>query len=160
MDCPAAAGVEVDAVTSRFASNLLVLLAAAVMMGERFAFAPGVAAWLIFGGACFITVLVLLAFLARGRGTLQRLLDVCLAVIGGWSVISARTFPPHTAGWLGFAAGGACALLALIGLIAHEARMERGVLPDALPVAITPDDEAGRPAANGARRMSVGSWPN
>lgn len=101
-DLPPGARVDLAAVRSRFAFNLLVLLAAVMMVGERFAFAPVTAAWLIFGEACLITAVVLAAFPVRGRGTPQRL--------------------------LGFAEGGACALLAIIGLVAHEALMERGVV--------------------------------
>lgn len=147
--------------TSRFLSNLLVLLVGALMMGAHLAFAPPAAAWLMFAGACAVAMAVAGALPVRGRGTPQRLLDLCVLTIAAWSVIASRTFDAGTASWLGFAEGGTCALCALGGLIAHEVRMQRGVVGPgvARPQAVA-DDPAQDGPSSPAARMTVASWPS
>ncbi len=53
--------------TSRFVSNLCVLVVAACMAAARFAFNAAAVGWLTFGCACLIVITVAVAFLARGR---------------------------------------------------------------------------------------------
>ncbi len=129
-------------VRSRFASNLFVLVAGGLLVLIRFAFDPVTTGWLALGLATACVIVIGLAFLVRGRGPAQRALDVPAALIGGWGVVSSRTFDAQTVGWLALAAGAALALLAAVGLCLHEARMERAVAPAAL----TPEGNGAVPA--------------
>lgn len=74
-----------------------------------------------------LSVLIIGAFLAYGRGPAQRLVDVAMALMAGWTAVSALTFSAPVVGWLSVGEGGALASLALIGLVAHEVVMERAV---------------------------------
>ena len=111
--------------TARFTSNLLVLVIAAVLAPARFIFDPRAVRWITFGAGAAVTVIIAAAFLVRGRGPAQRTLDVVMALIGSWTAVSALVFGAATVGWLALGEGGALAVLAVIGLVAHEVLMER-----------------------------------
>jgi GNAT superfamily N-acetyltransferase len=133
-------------VASRFISNLLTLLIGAWLMAARFVFGPGSLRWIVFGGASAIVIVTLLAFLARGRGVGQRLIDAAVLLAGGWLVVASLTYSTGTAGWIALGAGGACALLALIGLIAHEAITERAVARTLVRQSVgAPEDDGAEP---------------
>lgn len=148
---------------SRFVSNLLVLVVGALLMADRFLFGPGTAHWLGFGAGCFIVCVVGVAFLVRGRGSLQRILDLIMALAGGWMVLAALAYDPGSAGWIALGAGGTAALAALAGLVAHEALMERAVTEPARAEPVAPqhpahaagDGDGQQPAA-----MALASWPS
>jgi multisubunit Na+/H+ antiporter MnhB subunit len=144
-------------VTSRFASNLIALLVGAFVMSVRFVFGPASIPWLGFAGGCAIFASTLLLFLARGRGPLQRGLDLAIAAAAGWLIIAALVYPVSTAGWMALAAGGACALLGLAGLIAHEAVTERAVARAADRPAPSADRE---PASGGPTPLARRAWPS
>jgi hypothetical protein len=112
-------------VTARFASNLAVLVLGVVLAPARFAFAAGTVGWLTFGVGAAMSAVVAAAFLVRGRGPVQRALDLLIAVTGSWTAVSALVFPAPVVGWLALAEGGALGMLAVIGLVAHEVAMER-----------------------------------
>jgi hypothetical protein len=114
-------------VTSRFVSNLFVLVAASFLLAARFAFGAPALRWLAFGAGGLVVLVVAGAFLARGRGPAQRGLDVVLALIGGWTVVSSLSFSGSVLLWLALLEAAAMAGLALIGLILHEAVMESAV---------------------------------
>lgn len=111
--------------TARFVSNLLVLVIGAVLAPARFMFDPHAVRWITFGAGAAVTVIIAAAFLVRGRGPMQRTLDVAVALIGIWTAVSALVLGPATVGWLALGEGGALAVLAVIGLVAHEVLMER-----------------------------------
>jgi hypothetical protein len=144
--------------TSRFVSNLLTLLIGAWLMAAQFVFGPGSLRWIVFGGAAAIVTVTLLAFLARGRGAGQRLIDTAVLGAGGWLVVASLTYSTGTAGWIALGAGGACALLALTGLIAHEVITERAIaraLVRQTAVATEDDGTDQRPSP-----IAVGAWPD
>lgn len=115
--------------TARFASNLAILIIGAFLAAARFAFDSETARWIAFGAGAGVVVIVAAAFLTYGRGPLQRAIDVVTALVAGWTVVSALTFPAPVIGWMAVGEGGALAALAAAGLIAHEAVMQRALWP-------------------------------
>lgn len=115
--------------TARFASNLLILVVGAFLAAVRFVFDAAAVRWIAFGAGAGALIIVAAAFLAYGRGPLQRSVDVVMALIGAWAAVSALTFAAPVIGWLSVGEGGALASLAAVGLIAHEAVMERALWP-------------------------------
>jgi hypothetical protein len=112
---------------SRFVSNVLVLLAGAVLVPFALAFSPGTASWVGLGAGCFVVLTTLAAFPARGRGSGQRWLDVLVVMVGAWTIVASRVFDGPALRWLMFAGGCAFAALGLGGLVAHEVRMQLAV---------------------------------
>jgi hypothetical protein len=119
--------------TSRFLSNLVLLVLSAVLAASRFALPVGADRWLTLGAGCAAVIVVAAGFLARGRGTLQRWLDLPMAVLGAWTIVSAAVFLGSTGLWLMLGEAAGMAALALAGLIAHEARMEAAVQRGRVP---------------------------
>jgi hypothetical protein len=126
----------VEAVTSyarsRFISVLCFAIAGATLAVGAFLFTPNAERWLGVGVGSGVLVVLLGAFATSGRGLLQRLLDLGLAPIAAWAVVSALTIEqsatgpvPHLVRWLGFSAGAAIAVIGIIGLVAHEFGVER-----------------------------------
>lgn len=115
--------------TSRFISNLLVLIVAAVLVSFSLVFGPGVLAWVAFGLGCLVVVVVLAAFPVRGRGLAQRIVDVLIALAGGWVIVASRCFAGAPVKWISFGTGALLAFLALVGLVIHEISMELAVRP-------------------------------
>jgi hypothetical protein len=168
---------------ARFISNVLLLLLGAWLMADRFLFGHSTVRWISFGSGSAIASVCALAFLARGRGALQRLLDVSALVMGGWMIVASQAYSPHTIGWIGVGVGGGAALSGLIGLVNHELLAERA-LAGAVAVAGEPEAETARRAerldgassddaaredtsrahdgqADGSRSapVAIGSWP-
>lgn len=112
---------------SRFASNLLVLLVGAFLAPTRFVFGAGGERWLAFAAGGAVVAVTVVGFAARGRGPLQRGIDVTLVIVGAWAVVSALSESAGTVGWLALAEGGAAVILAGAGLVGHEVVMERAV---------------------------------
>jgi hypothetical protein len=111
--------------TSRFVSNLLVTAYATILLVACFAFRPAVIGWIGFAMSCATVATVLIAFAFRGRGPLQRSLDLLLVVIGAWTIIAARAYSGGSVKWLSFSGGAALWALAVVGLAAHEWLAER-----------------------------------
>lgn len=116
-------------VTARFASNLMLLIVGAFLASARFVFDAGTVRWIAFAAGAGAVVIIAAAFLSYGRGRAQRLIDVVMALTAAWALVSALTYAPTVVGWLSLGEGAALASLALIGLIAHEAAMERALSP-------------------------------
>jgi hypothetical protein len=110
--------------TSRFVSNVTVLLAGAFLVSASFAFDAETTGWLALAVGCLTTLTVLGAFALRGRGTPQRAFDVCVLVTALWTVVASRVFAGAELKWLSFASGAVMALLSFAGLIVHEVLME------------------------------------
>jgi hypothetical protein len=144
-------------VTARFASNLLVLVLGAVLAPARFIFGPETVRWITFGVGAAVIVVIAAAFLVRGRGPVQRALDVVMVLTAAWTAASALVLSPHTVGWLALGEGGALAVLALIGLVAHEVLMERPFRVVERQVA--PDGLAFTPAQRRAQ-VPIAPWPS
>lgn len=111
--------------TSRFASNLLVLLAGAFLTTASLAMGADVVGWLGLAVGCLVALGTLTAFAARGRGVLQRVLDGIVVTVAAWNVVASRVFVGQSSlRWLMFSAGAALVVLAAEGLVAHEVVME------------------------------------
>jgi hypothetical protein len=110
--------------TSRFISNLIVLLAAVTLVAFSLVFGPHVLAWLGFGLSCLVVIAILVAFAVRGRGLAQRAVDVLILFAGGWLIVASRTFSGAPLKWICFGTGALLACLALVGLTVHEISME------------------------------------
>lgn len=141
-------------------SNLAVLIVGAFLAPARFMFGLGTVRWLAFGAGGSVIVMVAGAFLARGRGGAQRLLDLGVALTGAWTVVSALTFSAGTVGWLALGEGGAAAVLAAVGLIAHQAIMERAVVSRRSATISVDDDGDGATAPPRSAPVAVGPWPS
>jgi hypothetical protein len=111
-------------VTSRFASNLTILLGGTFLACASFAFPPSVVGWLAFGAGCLAALTVLCAFAARGRGVPQRVLDACTFLLAAWTIVASRCFAGNTEKWLSFASAVTMVLFAFVGLIVHEVLVE------------------------------------
>jgi len=144
---------------ARFASNLAALILGALLMADRFAFGPGAARWLAFGLSCAAVASVGAAFLARGRGARQRLLDLCVFLTGGWMVVASLTYAPAVVGWIALGAGGAVAQLGLLGLVAHEVEAERA-LGSFLAGHSSLQQAPVHPADERRPPVAVASWPS
>jgi hypothetical protein len=150
-------------VTARFASNLLVLILGAALAPARFIFGPGSVHWITFGAGAAVTMVVAAAFLVRGRGPVQRGLDVVMALIGAWSAVSGLVFGAAVVGWLALGEGGALALLAIVGLVAHEVLMERPlrvVERQAAPDGHVASDGLAFTPAQRRAQVPVAPWPS
>jgi hypothetical protein len=108
-----------------FFSRLTLLVVAAFLVVATQVWSGGTLEWLfIVGGAA------MLALAAADTGTnnrLQRGLDGILAVLGVWSIVEAIVFNGGNLEWVSFATALAAGLIAIVGLIAHEASTERVV---------------------------------
>jgi hypothetical protein len=115
------------AMSPRFITNLIVLLAGgAVVVSSRW-FGPGTTGWIAFGVAVGILGLTAAAQRDRMRGTVQGALDGVVFALAGWSAVASAVFHGSTLTWLSFGDALAFAVLATAGLIAHELSTERDV---------------------------------
>jgi hypothetical protein len=142
-------------VASRFASNLTILTVGAFLAAVGFIFTEHTARWLAFSVGAAATVIVAAAFLVRGRGPVQRALDLLTWLTGVWTVVSALTFNAPTVRWLSLGEGGALALGAAIGLIAHEVAMERPFRAIPARSAAWPEGENGLTVTHDGRRAQA-----
>lgn len=110
---------------ARFTSNLLIAVLGGALAACSLVFSPGVVRWMALGAGCAAVVITLAGFAARGRGAMQRSLDVFVVATGAWTIVASCAYAGSTLRWLSFSAGAALGLLAVSGLIAHEAVTER-----------------------------------
>ncbi len=110
--------------TSRFASNLAVLLLGAFLAAASFAFAPPTVGWLALAVGAVAGLCVLAAFAMRERGVAQRAFDACTLPLAAWTVVSSRVFAGAAERWLAFASAATLVLLAFAGLVVHEVLLE------------------------------------
>jgi len=118
----AAMGRHAD-IASRFASNLTLLVLAAIGVTTSLTFSPAVVGWVGLGVGCAVTAGTLIAFAFRGRGLVQRMLDLTIVVLGAWMIVSARVFTGSSLRWQSFAEAAAVFGLTTLGLIAHEVEL-------------------------------------
>jgi hypothetical protein len=116
----------------RFTSTLLTAAVGAVLGVAAFSLPAATVRWLAFGTGCAVLIVVALAFLVPRRGGLQRILDLPTVLLGVWLIASSRGIESAGAGaspgaikWLNLAAGAALCALGGIGLLLHEAGIER-----------------------------------
>lgn len=104
-----------------------------------------VAGWISLGMGCAATGVVLLSFLARGRGRVQRSFDAAIVLLGAWTIVSARAFTGSTVKWVGFAEGAMLCALGVTALVVWEVLLERQLRHTRLLLA-APDGGDGRRA--------------
>ncbi|HEX3910105.1 MAG TPA: hypothetical protein VHW67_05320 [Solirubrobacteraceae bacterium] len=110
--------------TSRFASNLAVLLLSAFLAAASFAFVSRTVSWLALAVGVLTTLTVLVAFAMRERGLAQRVFDMCMLLVAGWTIVCSRVFAGTAEDWLAFASAATLVLLASVGLVVHEVLVE------------------------------------
>ena len=113
--------------TARFASNLIALIAGALLVSTALAFGDGTESWIALGLGCAAVLAAAGAFPLPGRGAGQRVIDVCIALAGVWTIVASRAFDGQALHWLAFSAGVGIAALGTVGLVLHESLLERTV---------------------------------
>jgi hypothetical protein len=113
--------------TSRFASNLTAILAGSFLVAAALGFAPAVLGWIALAVGSCLAATVLVAFAMRGRGIVQRLLDVAILVLCAWTIVASRAFAGQALHWLTFASGVLLTTLAVVALVVHEALLELAI---------------------------------
>jgi hypothetical protein len=112
--------------SSRYLSNLAIIVAAGFLVVVTQAFAAPAVAWLTFGIAMGVTA-VSLYMVASAKGITQLAIGGVGAALGAWTIVASLVFAPTTVLWLGFASAIAYVGLGLIGLTIHELTTERVV---------------------------------
>ncbi len=112
--------------STRYLSNAALGVAGGFLVVASQAFTYPTFEWLAL--AIGIVAVVLSAGIAiKGRGRVQRGLDLLTAAVGAWTIVETLVFSANTNIWLGFASGAAFVALALTGLTLHELSTERVV---------------------------------
>ena len=104
----------------RFVSNVLVVIAGALLAGIAFAVDSDLLGWLAFGVGCGALLVVLAAFPVRGRGTLQRVLDLVAMLVAAWTIVASRSFGGSALSWWTLCEGAALFTLGIAGLLSGE----------------------------------------
>ncbi len=111
--------------SSRFATNLCLLLLGAWLSSATFALGRHVVAWIALGVGAVAVLIALAGFAMAARGGVQRVLDVLAAIGGGWLVVASRTMPAGVIRWTSVGEAGLLAALATLGLVLNEHRHSR-----------------------------------
>src|ERR1700761_574252 len=111
---------------SRYLTNATLALIGGFTVVASQGWNPATFMWLMFAAAILAVTLSTAAGLEQ-RGNVQRGLDGIIAVLGAWTIVASLVFSGTVVTWLGFAAGAAFVVLALIGLTIHELYTERVV---------------------------------
>jgi len=114
-------------ISSRYMSNLALILIASFLVVATQAFAPAVVMWLTFSVAIGVTLIGTWMILGRRMSVYHRLLGGLVSTLGVWTIVASLVFAPATVVWLGFASAIACVALGTGGLTAHELTTERVV---------------------------------
>lgn len=117
---------------ARLASALVTVACGATVTAGTFAFAADDDRWLAFAAACAVLIVLAFAFAVRGRGMVQRLLDLPAALICVWTIVCSRAIESAGAGssaaavhWLNFASGAALCSLGAVSLLVHDYGLQR-----------------------------------
>jgi hypothetical protein len=117
---------EDPSVSTRYITNLALMIAGGFLVVATQAFLAPTVAWLTFAIAAGLT-LVGLYMLATRSTIAQRVIGGVASVLGAWTIVASLVFVPATVLSLGFASALAFVGLGLIGLTAHELTTERVV---------------------------------
>lgn len=110
--------------SSRYLSNLALVLGAGFLLVATQAFAPITVAWLTFAIAIGAALVSIPAMLGR---TSDRVLGGLVGVLSAWTIVASLVFAPATVLWLGFASAIAYVAFGVGGLTIHELTTERVV---------------------------------
>jgi peptidoglycan/LPS O-acetylase OafA/YrhL len=134
--------------SSRFITNLLVLLAGGFVVVSSQSFSAHTTGWIAFGVALGVLGMIA-ASQNRRRGNSQRALDAITGLLAIWSVVASVVFDASALTWLSFGDALGLAGLAIIGLCTHELSTERVVHRFAIP------EHDGETAMKAAERYSA-----
>jgi hypothetical protein len=114
-------------ISSRYLSNLALILGAGFLVVATQAFAPSTVVWLTF--AISIGVLLVSMWLIFGppMTVYQRVLGGFIAALAAWMIVASLVFAPGTVLWLGFGFAIAYVFAGVVGLTIHELTTERVV---------------------------------
>lgn len=113
--------------SSRYLSNLALLLGAAFLVVVTQAFAPVTVAWLTFAVAIGAALVIVPTMLGGAATVYDRALGGIVGVLSVWTIVASLVFAPATVVWLGFASAIAYVALGVAGLSVHELTTERVV---------------------------------
>jgi hypothetical protein len=113
--------------STRYLTNLALLLLGAFVVVVSQAFAVSTFMWLMFGAGIAAVVIAAPGVAVRSRGPIQRGLDGLTSSLGAWTIVASVVFSGAAVTWLGFASGLALVAFATIGLTFHELKTERVV---------------------------------
>ncbi len=108
--------------SSRFTTNLGLLLLAAWLAVATFALGRPTVTWIALGVGVAAVLLALGGFATSTRGAGQRLCDVVAAVGAGWLIVASRTMSSGVVRWTSVGEAGVLAALATLGLALNERR--------------------------------------
>ena len=112
--------------STRYLSNLALVIGGGFLVVATQAFPVATVAWLAFAVAVGLTTISL--YMLVGRGAIpQRTAGAVGLILGVWTIVASLVFAPTTVLWLGFASAIAFVVLGLIGLTVHELTTERVV---------------------------------
>lgn len=114
-------------VRARFVSNMLIIVLAAALAALSLSLTPAAVGWVAFGVGCAALLIAAVALPARGRGTRQRVLDVMVMILAGWTILASRAFGVSVVRWLSLSEAAVLGAAGIAGLIAHQRIMERAV---------------------------------
>lgn len=129
----------------RFTTNLLLAVLGGTLLTASLTFGASNAGWIALGAGAAAFAIAAVGFADLRRGAGQRWLDVLVALIGAWTVVESRVFEDGVLRWTSFGAGGALAVLAVLGLVLHE--RDRQATIAALTATVERDRE---PSRNGS----------
>lgn len=112
---------------SRFASNLLVAAGGVFLALVSRIWATGTIEWIGVGIGLGALLIGLYAAAMTARGTVERGVDLLIALLGAWTIASSFIYSGATRLDFALWEGVGLALLGAVGLIAHEQTTERVV---------------------------------
>ncbi|MBO0768312.1 MAG: hypothetical protein J2O48_06465 [Solirubrobacterales bacterium] len=108
----------------RFGAAVILAVAGSTAALGALTLAPAAERWLAFGAGAGALITVAAAFAVRGRGRLQRSLDLPAAMTGAWTLVAALAFGGRTATWLDFADAAGIAAFGAAAVLLHELGLE------------------------------------
>jgi uncharacterized membrane protein len=111
---------------ARFTTSLLTLVTGFMLVLVALLSFRGLG-WLTLGFGALATTTSLAVFPVYARSAGQRVGDVVIMVIGGWTIVASRAFSGSSLRWLGFAGGAAIAAVSLLALTGAALLTTRGL---------------------------------
>jgi hypothetical protein len=112
-------------IRTHFITRLALLIIAGFLVVASQVWTGDTLQWLFVAGGA-VAILLAAADSVR-RSVTQRALDGVIALVGAWRIVAAFVFEGNNLEWWSFASAAALAVLAAIGLGAHEMSTERVV---------------------------------
>lgn len=113
--------------STRYLTNITLVLLAGFLVVASQAFAPATLTWLMLGiGAAALAISVPMIGLRRRRPA-QRGIDGLVGILAAWMIVAGLVFSGAAVTWLGFSAAAGIVALAVIALTVHELSTERVV---------------------------------